>query len=1008
MSTILSFLYFRIILGQSYAMSRKKVLRDTLLVYLLIICFFSLELSAQSKEIYELDSLKVQLSLEEDSDRKTENYPKQDSKRLNLLLEICREIGSSDSRALIQYSKEALAISKSANDQSRIGESYKLIGLGFQYNSEADSALFYFEKSVETYVELKDEVNYGTVLNKIGAVLTSKADYSDAMESLNIALEIGERLQNQRLLMESNSNLGEVYRARRFNQEALVFYAKALNLAQKAADTFSLASIHRNIGAVYYELANDNESYINYSKALNLHRSGAIKDVRTHMYLLISMGNTTIYLAKYKEAIALFEEAESMAKEINSPRALTYAYIGFSFCYKTMADESGKNSLYAQSIIYSYQALDLAQEAGLANEEYQVLIGMTGTYESMGDFENAFKTSKKEIALKDSLFNETKSAQFAEMKTKYETEQKDKENLILESQVKEQQLWVLSLSVGGVLLFVLLFISYRFFLERKKVAQKLFEDKEIISKQAKELQALDSFKSRFFANVSHDLRTPLTLIQGYLSSLKTGDSYLDTKGEESIKKLEANTSKLVMLTDEIKDLILLEDDKLQLNFSKIEIVTHMQRLVHLFSSAAEMNHINLNFTSETDDSLMIHLDSFQFEKIMYNLLANALKFSAKGGQIEVKLSNQENEILIAIKDDGAGIAPDKVAYIFSRYFQASDEIHYNKEGMGIGLALVMELVKLHGGTIKVESELEKGSTFFITLPHNLDKEITSEESGLKFIKHNKALLEELTNTESLVDLSENGKRASNAPTVLIVDDHPDIRAYIQGIIEDDYIIRQAANGKEALIVLKREKIDIVITDLMMPWMGGHELIEKMKNQEVFKEIPILVISARTTEEDKLKVLEEGVNNFLAKPFQPNELKLRISNALINLDARTNIWDALANDKKKLNDVQKNVLAKVNTLILSRIDDSSLSVQNIADELATSSRNAYNIIKEITEVNPKDYIKLIKFQYAEDLMKKKKVKSLTEAARAIGMSNATDFSKQYQKKMGVHPAELMGK
>lgn len=864
----------------------------------------------------------------------------------------------------------------------RQSRSYNNLAICYFNQSIYDSAIFFYQTAIDLNVKVVDgnSTNWsekaasdiGGIYTNIASVIERQGEYERALEYGWKAKKYLEAGQDKRSLMSNYTNLGAYHSFVSHFDSALYYYNRAIEIASDLGDDYNIITNKSNIGTAYLYIGRWEESIEYLSEAYNYYKK--YNDIQSMFPNEDALTEAFLKLKKYDSALHYLDKVLIHGKELNTQPQLVGSLGTASQVYSEMAESTGNIKYYRFALRYS--------------EEYH--------------------------KMNDSLFNATKDRNLKELEVKFETAQKEKENILLQKEktanetlIEKQKFWVYSLIGGGILLAILFFISYRFYLERKKVAKQLAEDKEIITKQAKELQALDSFKSRFFANVSHDLRTPLTLIQGYLSSIKTGGSYLDTNAEESIMKLEANTSKLVMLTDEIKDLILLEDDKLQLKFSRIEIVTYMQTLVNLFSSAAEMNHVHLNFTSELKSPLIIHLDFFQFEKIMYNLLANALKFSTKEGHIEVSLSNNEESVLITIKDDGAGIAPDKVAYIFSRYFQASDEIHYNKEGMGIGLALVMELIKLHGGTINVESELGKGSAFFVTLPHNLDKDVTSENPDLNFIKNNKVLLEELTNTEPLVDLSETEKRKSNAPTVLIVDDHPDIREYIQGIIEDDHIIRQAANGKEALVVLEREKIDVVITDLMMPWMGGHELIEKMKNQEVFKDIPILVISARTTEEDKLKVLEVGINNFLAKPFQPNELKLRIANALSSSDARSNIWEALAKDKKKLNDVQKNVLAKVNTLILSRIDDSSLSVQDIADMLATSSRNAYNILKEIAGVNPKDYIKLIKFQYAEDLIKKKKVKSLTEAARAIGMSNATDFGKQFQKKMGVNPAELLG-
>lgn len=945
----------------------------------------------------------------EDLQQRLENHPKQDAIRLNLLLSLSTKIGANNTEEMIRCGQEALAISEAIDSSSGLAKSYTLIGLGFQYSAENDSALIYYERALQSYLELDDENNYGEVLSKMGMLCAMQTDFGMAIEHLNVALEIGERLGDQVLLMKANNNVGEVHMAQLLYDEALEFYGKAVELAQNLEDTFSLATIYKNIGGIHYQLANDNEAYRSYKKALNFHRSGAIDDPRTRLYLLVGIGNVATYLEKYKEALSVFREAEDIAQQTNLPRALINIYVSFSHCYKTMGDNSGKKTYYDQSLYYSKKGLLIAQETNLAQEEYQALIGMTNIYESIGDFENAYKISKLRVALKDSLFNETKAAQFAEIKTKYETERKEKENILLQKEnleneaiIGEQKRWVLSLGAGGVLLAILVLISYRFYKSTSK-------QKGVIEKQANKLQALDAFKSRFFANVSHDLRTPLTLIQGHIFHIKNEENYLNTKSEDSLRKLEINTGKLIQLTDEIKDLILLEDDKLKLNYSSIEINPYLERVVNLFSSAAAIRRVSLNFVSSIEDQLMIHVDPLQLEKIIYNLLSNAFKFTQSGGNIIISLHQEDENAIIRVEDNGAGISEDKVSHIFDRYYQASENVHSTDEGIGIGLALVLELVELHGGNIQVESKLGMGTKFIVSLPLNLDKKCSENAVDVRYIQDNKALLlDGETGGEDgvSIDVDEEIKRGKNVPTVLIVDDHPDIRNYIKELIDDQYIIRQAGNGKEALNTLSKEKVDIVITDLMMPWMDGHGLIEEMKKQENLKNIPVLVVSARTTEEDKLKVLEQGVNDFLAKPFQPNELKLRISNALTKKNSGISIWDTVAKDKKKLNDIEKNIITQVNNVILSKINDSSLSVQDLADEMVASRRNAFRMINELTQMNPKDYIKHIRFQYVEDLMKKGKVKSLTEAAHAIGMSNPTHFGKNFETKMGVHPSVLL--
>lgn len=569
--------------------------------------------------------------------------------------------------------------------------------------------------------------------------------------------------------------------------------------------------------------------------------------------------------------------------------------------------------------------------------------------------------------------------------------------------------WVFRVDSFNLVLYFATFIVFSIVLAQKmgqsfldvvSLQEEADKQRDEIGRQASKLKALDAFKSRLFANVSHDLRTPLTLILGHIFQIKTEEKYLNHKSKDSLNKLEANAGKLIQLTDEIRNLILLEDDKLKLSYRKVEITSYTKRLVELFHSAANLKNIALKFECEIDQELFIHIDPIQFEKIIYNLMSNALKFTPDKGNIIVKIEAKSHSLQLSVADDGIGIKPDKINYIFNRFYQASEDVH-NHQGIGIGLALVLELVELHNGNIHVESEEGAGTKFTVELPFNLDKEVS-----LVVLDEPTIEVSNEYNSVAFVDLEEDQKIARDAKVVLVVDDHPEIREYISGLIIDDYIVRQAVNGKEALSILTKGKVDAVITDLMMPLLDGFGLIEQMKQREELKRIPVLVVSARTTEEDKMKVLEQGVGDFLAKPFQPEELKLRIVNALGNDQTTPSIWDSLAHDKHKLNSIEENVLAKVNALILSRIDDPKLSVEHIAEVLMASGRKAYNMIKKLTDMNPNDYIKHIKFQYAMDLMKKGKVKSLTEAAKSIGMSNPTHFAKQFEKRMGIHPSEIM--
>ncbi|MEP3389170.1 MAG: response regulator, partial [Reichenbachiella sp.] len=245
-------------------------------------------------------------------------------------------------------------------------------------------------------------------------------------------------------------------------------------------------------------------------------------------------------------------------------------------------------------------------------------------------------------------------------------------------------------------------------------------------------------------------------------------------------------------------------------------------------------------------------------------------------------------------------------------------------------------------------------------------------------------------------------------TILVVEDHPEVRAYITDVIETSYQVIHAPNGLKALRMLETESVDLIITDLMMPWLDGFELLERLKEDEKYRKIPVLVLSARTSEEDKSRVLSQGVNDFLCKPFKPNELLQRVEN-LLNMKATWNNSDPNAlviNNTETLADVEKSILNKVEQLIFDKIDDPHLSIGYLADQIAMSERNFYRMIKRLTDATPLELIKELRLQMAHKILNEKTVSNSSEVAKQIGINNVTHFNTQFKKRFGKSPKDLI--
>lgn len=585
------------------------------------------------------------------------------------------------------------------------------------------------------------------------------------------------------------------------------------------------------------------------------------------------------------------------------------------------------------------------------------------------------------------------------------------DSAILKFQIKKPWYLTYFAFLGYVIVFLLfIYMIYRIRVhnlinKQKELSEKVLETTAQLARanaslheKNSALKKLDQFKSRFFANVSHDLRTPIMLLSGRVDMLKTDqDSYLSDKGKEYLDKLEEDSQKLVFLTDEIKELVKMEEGKIELDYKSVHINAFFERIVRLFDSAASVRNINLSFYTEIPESKHIAIDPHYIERLMYNLIANALKFTRPNGNIIISLTEFSGELNISVKDDGVGIPSEDLAEVFNRNFQAKNQ-HGLSEGLGIGLSLVKEISVLHNGTVSVRNNDTKGTEFAVFLPLGSGLKLDDFQIGSvgKYISKRDFVLKSTEVEEASMIPANLSNDSSGREKLLLVEDNPAVRAYMKELVESEYEVYLAQQGQEALEILKKYKIDIIITDLMMPVMDGFEFLKGVKEKYELQNIPVLVVSARDTKEDRYKIMKLGVNNILTKPFDKNEFLLCIKN-LLNKKNESVTLKMIADHVGEQNETQ---LTRLNELIFENISDFNFKIGFLAEKFHLSERSFFRMIKNITGKSPLEYVKDVKFQYAFDLLKKKKVRSLKEVSFAIGMKNTSDFNKQFQKRFGV--------
>lgn len=564
----------------------------------------------------------------------------------------------------------------------------------------------------------------------------------------------------------------------------------------------------------------------------------------------------------------------------------------------------------------------------------------------------------------------------------------------------------------GYLVLFVLFIwsivrlnSRRLIIEKKALEQvvtertvEINEQKNSLEKQAKKLQELDKVKSRFFANISHELRTPITLINGPVDAMikgeygKVGDSLV-----EGLNVVKNNGLSLSTLVNEILDLTKLEAGKLKLTKNPVQFYSFLMELLSAYQSEIKSRQIDLEIDFEYGKEVSILLDEVKFSKIINNLLSNAFKFIPDNGKITLAVKEVNEDLSISIKDNGSGIHPDDIDYVFERFYQSEQAESKVQGGTGIGLALSQELAKLHQGIITVNSELGIGSEFTFAFPPKvIDSDLTEvidEKINVGVIKTN---LE--ATVSKYIDIFEIDK-----PVLLLTEDHKEMRAFISQIVGPFFSVLEAPNGVEALNILKSNRVDMIISDVMMPKMDGFELLEEIKNDASYRNISMIMLTARAAEEDKLFALTLGVDDYLTKPFSSEELLVRAKNILENRIVRKLAEKANSLASDDLPNVEIKFINDLRILIEKNISDSLLSVTYLASEVAMSERQLLRKLKSLTGFSPIQFIKEVKLQRAKKLLDNNQVATVAEASYKVGIDKVDYFSSQYVSRFGKRPS-----
>ncbi len=827
-------------------------------------------------------------------------------------------------------------------------------------------------------------------LTNIGMAYTKLRDYPKAFDAFTMSNRLADSLNLKEFIGGNYIDIAIIFQEQRKFEESLEYYRKAADVFRVIGDSILVNYAELGIGETFMKMGN-------YQRAISFLQSIQISPTDSYSQFTFyhNLGISYRAVKKWKEAESSFLKAHEVNdKLIKNPFHTVQNNVEFA---RLLMD----NRRYAQAITLAKAAEAMSREQGVLNNYKDALSILASLYEKTGDQVNAVHYLKQYAQVQDSIARKDNAQQLAEAETRLMLGEKNRELALLEKENELQRQRERSDRITMIVLsgsiFILIVASAVVIRQNQKTKRqnKLLASQKaeiesasaVISEQATKLREVDRMKSRFFANISHELRTPVTLIAGMLEFIR--ESKNSQKEQERLSIALGNSRKLNAIIEEMLDLTRLEANRIELKKETMAVQPWLNRVVTAFDSFAEEKNIRLIVDHIISQSLYIDADKHRFEKIFNNLIYNAIKFTPSGGWIRIRtsLSTDKTNIDIQVSDSGQGIAEEDLPHIFDRFYQGQSGVQV-QGGTGIGLSIAKDLTSLHGGEISVESKPGEGAIFSLKFP------LVEPPSASDHIA--------LESEEEFV-----WKEFRKTPLVLLVEDHGEMRNYVSDLLVGHCEVASVGNGAEALRWLVHKNPDLIISDVMMPVMDGFTLLSKLKTDERLQNIPVIMLTARASEEDKLEGLKLGIDDYVVKPFNALELKIRIQNLLVNQDRRRE-WLLKPVEQEEQSEAGATtdvLITKIKDYVEKNIDKPLISVPDMARHLGLSERQLYRRTGELTGLAPAQLIKEIRLKKAYQLLIDKKVSKLADLALSVGYESPGYFSRQFAQQFGKRPSEF---
>ncbi len=742
-------------------------------------------------------------------------------------------------------------------------------------------ALGHIDKYLDFHQTKKEPFAMANGLYQKALILDDVGDFDKSLEIYYTILKIYEELDDSFSIATTLNAMGEIVKKTGKKLEALGFYNKSLDLFREIGDKTEIANCLYNIGDTYMQMEQYDRALENFNQALALDQETNSDWGMAYDYE--ALGKVYGFQKNYPNALVHHNKALELREKLGLKRelAMSHSEIG-TINYKLKRYGTAEESLHT--------AIQITESIGAKSDLKDNYNKLSQLYEETGDFKKSLEFKNKFIAIKDSLFNESRSKQIEELQVRFDTQNKQNAIAALEKDAEitglklERQTTLRNIIIGAALILLLFaYFAFNRYRHNQRIRQTDEAKKRAIDEERKrteiekqrvaELQKIDQLKDEFLANTSHELRTPLVGIIGLTESLKDGIAgELPDAALENLDMIANSGKRLSHLVNDILDFSKLKNKDIALSIRPVDVhalSTIVLRLSHPLVQDKKLKLIN----SIPKEVPLVDADENRLQQIMHNLIGNAIKFTQKG-YVTLLSEIKDDMLTISITDTGIGVPQDKLESIFNSFEQGDGSTQREFGGTGLGLSVTKQLVELHGGTIQASSEEGKGSIFSFTLPLSTTSRKDYTSNGLTTTNFVQS-----TSSHQVKLLLPGAKKmkGKDVPKILVVDDEPVNRRVLENhLTVAGYEVVEASSGKEALEELDTEiPFNLILLDVMMPEMSGYEVCEKIRERYIASDLPIILLTAKNTVNELVDGFNSGANDYLTKPISKNELLSRI-------------------------------------------------------------------------------------------------------------------------------------